>query len=88
MPRGIGRAKPKDAGYDVGQGDYVEVIKISPKAVQVRMPDNDAVWFPFSQIHPDSDICESNCALEHEGTLLVTTWIAGQKGLLDGGDGF
>ncbi len=87
MARGIGRAKPNDPGFDVGE---VEVVKIYPsgKALLVRMKDNDEERFPFSQIHEDSEIHAGNCALETMGRLVVSTWIAGQKKLLGGsGDG-
>ena len=89
MPRGIGRPKVSDPGYDVGQGESVEVIKVSPtgKAVLIRMPDNDEMWFPFSQIHSDSEINEGSCIPEFTGKMIVTTWIAQQKDLIDG-DGF
>lgn len=86
MPRGIGRAKPKDTGYEVGD---VEVVKIaqSGKAFLVRMPDNDEMWFPFSQLHDNSDLTQDVCEVGETYQLVVTTWVAQQKGLEDG-DGF
>lgn len=34
-------------------------------------------WIPKSQIHEDSEVYEDG----HSGTLVVTAWIADQKGL-------
>jgi hypothetical protein len=38
----------------------------------------DEVWIPKSQIHDDSEVYHSG----HIGTLVITEWIAMQKGLI------
>lgn len=89
MARGIGRAKPADPGYDVGQVDVVKKAA-SGKAVLCRWTkdgDLKEEWFPFSQVHENSELTADNCEEGEEYQLVVTTWIAQQKSLEDG-DGF
>lgn len=40
--------------------------------------DGDEVWIPQSQIHDDSEVYE----VGGEGKLVITTWLAEQKGLV------
>lgn len=40
--------------------------------------DGEDVWIPKSQIHDDSEVY----AEDHEGTLVVSSWIAQQRGLI------
>ena len=40
--------------------------------------DGEDYWIPTSQIHDDSEVYEE----DHEGTLVVSEWIAKQKGLV------
>lgn len=40
--------------------------------------DGEEHWIPKSQIHDDSEVYEEG----HEGRLVVTQWIAEQKGLV------
>lgn len=37
-------------------------------------------WIPLSQIHDDSEVFDASA--NSEGTLVVTEWIATQKGLV------
>lgn len=57
-------------------------IAETDKAVRVEFEDEDGVpqkeWVPRSQIHDDSEVYGDG----HEGTLVVTAWIAKQKGWL------
>jgi hypothetical protein len=40
--------------------------------------DGQDFWIPVSQVHPDSEVYDE----DHEGTLVVSEWIAKQKGLI------
>lgn len=44
----------------------------------------EPMWIPQSQIHDDSDVYESNGS----GKLIVTRWIAEQKGIEDWGEDY
>ena len=42
--------------------------------------DGDEIWIPKSQIHDNSEVYDAG---DHsEGTLVITEWIAKEKGLL------
>ena len=57
----------------------IQVITQTGKAVLVRsMEFNDEFWIPQSQIHEDSDVWKTG----QEGDMLVTEWLAIQKGWL------
>ncbi len=47
------------------------------KAILVNV-EGERVWIPQSQIHDDSEVY----GLGHTGTLIVSRWIAEQKGLV------
>ncbi len=49
----------------------------SSKAVQVRLPDGRELWFPRSQLDKASEVTGDR----DSGVLVITSWIAEQKGL-------
>lgn len=55
----------------------VKVIGESELALQCRI-EGKLHWIPKSQIHSDSEVYQQG----DEGTLIVSEWIAEQKGLL------
>jgi len=62
----------------------VTLLTASERAVKVRLPDEEEVWFPFSQIDEESipdmfggDELRSGAEVK----ISVTEWIAKQKGL-------
>jgi hypothetical protein len=58
----------------------VEVLRESEKALLVRPRDGDEdVWIPKTQIHEDSEVFSLKSS---PGTMMVTRWIAEQKGLV------
>ena len=57
--------------------DGVECIKETDAAL-LCVIDDDEVWIPKSQIHDDSEVCEEGSS----GTLVITEWIAREKGLV------
>lgn len=56
----------------------VTAIRDSGKALLCNI-DGDEIWIPHSQVHDDSEVfdAEENA----EGTLVITAWLAEQKGL-------
>jgi len=52
-------------------------VRATEKAVLVRLPDGQQVWFPQSQIDDASEVWREG----DEGTLVVSEWIAEQKEL-------
>lgn len=54
----------------------VKSIRGSDKAILCEI-DGEEVWIPQSQIDEDSEVWESG----QEGTLVITAWLAKQKGL-------
>lgn len=57
------------------------VKHMTEKAMLVKVPKMEAFWIPRSQIRPDSEVFDD---MENsEGTLVVSHWIAEQKGLVD-----
>jgi len=53
----------------------------TPKALLVRLPDDEEVWIPKGHIDDDSEVYERG----HNGKLVITKWIAQQKGLIERG---
>lgn len=51
----------------------------TPKALLCEI-DGDTYWIPKSQIHDDSEVYDAG--ENSEGTLVITEWIATQKGLM------
>lgn len=48
------------------------------KALKVRLDEDTVIWMPKNQIDDDSEVWK----VEHEGELVVSQWIAEQKGLV------
>jgi hypothetical protein len=55
----------------------VVCIKATSKAILVVI-DDEQHWIPQSQVHADSEVYNHG----DEGTLVITEWIAKQKGLV------
>jgi hypothetical protein len=55
----------------------VSVLKESEKALLIDF-EGEEHWIPKSQVHDDSDVYEEGDL----GTIIISRWIAGQKGLL------
>lgn len=61
--------------------ENVLVLKVSEKALKCEI-DGDIHWMPISQIiKAESDLTDRSEAGD-EGTLVVTEWIATEKGLI------
>ena len=59
--------------------ENVTCIAATPKAI-LCIIDEDEVWIPQSQVHEDSEVFDNE---DHsEGKLVITEWIAKEKGLL------
>lgn len=54
-------------------------LSASAKALLVGMADNKEIWWPRNQIDPASEIKDDS----DSGTLVVSRWIAKQKGLAE-----
>ena len=77
----VSRFKKEDAGHSLGQ---VEVITITDKALLVKeagTPGDKGDWYPKSQIHSSSELDEHSLVGE-TGELVITEWLATQKGLV------
>ena len=67
----------------MGYGDKVAIAdvtctKATDKAILCEHDDwDDPIWFPLSQVDDDSEVYQEGDA----GKLVVTEWIAEQKGL-------
>jgi hypothetical protein len=48
----------------------------TPKAIKVTIEDEEH-WIPQSQVHDDSEVYKTG----QRGTLVITRWIAQQRGL-------
>lgn len=55
-----------------------KAIAETPKALRVQTPDYEEIWLPKSQIDDDSEVWE----MDDEGNLVISDWIAEQKGLV------
>lgn len=67
-------------GQEEDEGaDFPEAVCLreTKKAILVNRGGGD-LWVPKSVIHDDSEVFEEG----HEGTLIVETWWAEEKGLL------
>ena len=65
------------------EGEWVEFedakcVAATGAAIQVRLDDGELYWFPKSQVSNDSEVWK----LGTKGTLIVSEWIAKQKGLV------
>lgn len=63
----------KDGTYEM---HCTEVRKNTGKALLCVTKEQGEVWVPQSQIHDDSEVFD----VGQEGTLVVTEWLATQKG--------
>lgn len=74
------KIEKKDETFTVGP---VVIVKETAKALLCDIAEEGAapveVWFPKSQIHITSEV---DSAENHEGDLIVTEWIAREKGLI------
>lgn len=57
-----------------------EAIGETEMALKVRLDDGREIWFPKSQIDDDSEVFDADG--NSTGTLVVSEWIALQKGLV------
>ncbi len=62
--------------------DDSECINETEKAIQITLGDcrieGETIWLPKSQVHEDSEVWKKG----QVGKLVVTEWIAEQKGLI------
>ena len=70
---------------DIGWGDefevYVDEVKAETDRALLCMIDGDEVWLPRSQIHRGGDVDDSS-AVGSSGSIILTAWIAREKGWL------
>lgn len=64
--------------------ENVKIVRTSAKAMLVNI-DGEEYWIPSSQVHDDSDVYvdENQTIQGSPGKLVITRWIAEQKGLVD-----
>jgi len=55
------------------------VIAIGPKSYRVSFGSN-SMWVPRSQVHATSEIDRDNAKYGDHGILVISRWIAGEKG--------
>lgn len=72
------RDEDRDSSRDRGTVaiDDVTCVRASANAILVRI-DGAEHWIPQSQVHAESEVYGAG----HEGRLVITRWIADQKGL-------
>lgn len=68
--------KPKDPPVSI-PGCVCMVEAKSGRAIQVRLPNGSLEWIPTSQIDPTSEVRHDS----DQGILIISAWIAGQKGI-------
>jgi hypothetical protein len=59
----------------------VQVLSESPRALLVYLGGKEH-WIPKSQIHDDSEVYERG----QHGAMIITKWIAKERGLWEGDD--
>ncbi len=69
----------------MGRGEVVrferaKCIKATEMALLIEIDGNEGVWIPKSQIDDDSEVFDDEA--NAEGVLIVSEWIAIQKGLV------
>jgi hypothetical protein len=66
--------------YDEKNVTVQDVLAVheTDKAIKVDFGELGEQWIPKSQIHEDSEVYEDG----HHGDLIISRWIAKQKGLL------
>lgn len=60
--------------------EYRAEVKVKTGAALLAIIDDDEHWIPFSQICDSSEITEDS-DVGDEGSLIVSEWIALEKGL-------
>jgi hypothetical protein len=58
--------------------DDVVCVGETENAIHVAFPGRDTAWIPKSQLHDDSEVYEKGT----DGKLVITLWIAREKGWL------
>ncbi len=58
--------------------ENVVCLRETEQALLCRLDTGEEVWFPKSQVDDDSEVYEE----DGRGKLVVTAWIATQKGLV------
>ena len=53
--------------------------KATDKALLCEV-EGEELWIPLSQVNPDSEVFDDD--RNNQGTLVITEWIAKQKGLI------
>lgn len=66
------------ASDDPVEFEDCRAITDTKKAVLVEVPGEGEIWFPLSHVHDNSSVWKEG----DKGQLVVTEWIAEQKGLL------
>jgi hypothetical protein len=61
----------------VESSEFVKCVKETPKAILVNVG-GEELWFPKSQLSEDNEVNEEG----DEGVLIISLWIAEQKGLV------
>lgn len=74
----MSKRQHQDGEFVVG---HVTVKATTGSALLVDV-DGEDIWFPWSQIHENSELYEGAAERGDEGELVVTEWVAKQKGLL------
>jgi hypothetical protein len=60
--------------------DNAKVSKMTDLALLVSIDDGEEMWIPKSQVSPDSEVFDDG--ENSSGKLVITEWIATQKGLV------
>ena len=67
-----------DEDEDTVTFEDVRCTKATAKALLVSIDGDPPIWIPLSQVNEDSEVFSEG----DEGKLVVTRWIAEQKGLV------
>lgn len=57
--------------------DFGKILRVTDRALLVRLEDGEEDWFPLSQIADSGDYK----AGDTKGTISITEWLAKEKGL-------
>lgn len=74
----LGRYTENSDGKDVYEIEDVIAKSETEKAIRVTHEDGLDIWIPISQIDDDSEVY----AQGDTGTLIISKWIAEQKGFI------
>lgn len=72
----MARRRERPETEDTASFDDVVCLRSTDKAILVDI-DGDEHWIPQSQVHEDSEVYRQG----QTGTLVITQWIAKQRGL-------